>query len=134
MAAPATGHRQTDHIRVMALCEAALDLSVRVLTPGGAFVAKVLRGGTENDLLNAMKRNFRTVRHVKPPASRSDSAESYVIAILVDAIIGAAGMGHHAPKSHGRRALEDFRDVEDAMVVGIKSGAASAGIDLTGDA
>ncbi|MFC3673918.1 RlmE family RNA methyltransferase [Ferrovibrio xuzhouensis] len=80
MAAPATGHRQTDHIRIMALCEAALDLAVRVLTPGGAFVAKVLRGGTENDLLNAMKRNFRTVRHVKPPASRSDSAESYVIA------------------------------------------------------
>lgn len=80
MAAPATGHRQTDHIRIMALCEAALDLAVRVLTPGGAFVAKVLRGGTENDLLNAMKRDFRTVRHVKPPASRSDSAESYVIA------------------------------------------------------
>jgi len=80
MAAPATGHRQTDHIRIMALCEAALDLAVRVLSPGGAFVAKVLRGGTENELLNAMKRDFRTVRHVKPPASRADSAESYVIA------------------------------------------------------
>lgn len=80
MAAPATGHRQTDHIRIMALCEAALDLAMRVLTPGGAFVAKVLRGGTENDLLNAMKRDFRVVRHVKPPASRADSAESYVIA------------------------------------------------------
>lgn len=80
MAAPATGHRQTDHIRIMALCEAALDFACRVLNPGGAFVAKVLRGGTENDMLMAMKRNFRTVRHVKPPASRADSAESYVIA------------------------------------------------------
>lgn len=80
MASPATGHRQTDHIRIMALCEAALDLACRVLAPGGCFVAKVLRGGTENELLNAMKRDFRLVRHVKPPASRADSAESYVIA------------------------------------------------------
>lgn len=80
MAAPATGHRQTDHIRIMALCEAALDLALRVLNPGGVFVAKVLRGGTENELLNTMKRDFRTVRHVKPPASRADSAESYVVA------------------------------------------------------
>lgn len=80
MAAPATGHRQTDHIRIMMLCEAALDFAIRVLNPGGAFVAKVLRGGTENELLNTMKRDFRTVRHVKPPASRADSAESYVIA------------------------------------------------------
>ena len=64
----------------MALCEAALDFAEEVLAPGGAFVAKVLRGGTENDLLNAMKRDFRTVRHVKPPASRADSAESFVIA------------------------------------------------------
>lgn len=80
MAAPATGHRQTDHIRIMMLCEVALDFAIRVLNPGGGFLAKVLRGGTENDLLNTMKRDFRTVRHVKPPASRSDSAESYVIA------------------------------------------------------
>lgn len=80
MAAPATGHRQTDHIRIMMLCEAALDFAIRVLNPGGAFVAKVLRGGTENELLSTMKRDFRTVRHVKPPASRADSAESYVIA------------------------------------------------------
>lgn len=80
MAAPATGHRQTDHIRIMMLCEMALDFAVRVLNPGGAFLAKVLRGGTENELLNTMKRDFRTVRHVKPPASRADSAESYVIA------------------------------------------------------
>lgn len=81
MAAPATGHRQTDHIRIMALCEAALDFALRVLNPGGGFVAKVLRGGTENDLLNTMKRHFRVVKHVKPPASRSDSAESYVLAL-----------------------------------------------------
>jgi 23S rRNA (uridine2552-2'-O)-methyltransferase len=80
MAAPATGHRQTDHIRIMALCEAALDFALRVLNPGGVFLAKVLRGGTENELLATMKRDFRTVRHVKPPASRADSAESYVIA------------------------------------------------------
>lgn len=80
MAAPATGHRQTDHIRIMLLCEMALDFAIRVLNPGGAFLAKVLRGGTENELLNTMKRDFRTVRHVKPPASRADSAESYVIA------------------------------------------------------
>lgn len=80
MAAPATGHRQTDHIRIMMLCEMALDFAIRVLNPGGAFLAKVLRGGTENELLNTMKRDFRTVRHVKPPASRADSAESYVIA------------------------------------------------------
>jgi len=80
MAAPATGHRQTDHIRIMLLCEAALDFAIRVLNPGGAFLAKVLRGGTENELLATMKRDFRTVRHVKPPASRADSAESYVIA------------------------------------------------------
>ena len=81
MAAPATGHRQTDHIRIMALCEAALDFARHVLNPGGGFVAKVLRGGTENEMLNAMKRDFRVVKHVKPPASRADSAESYVIAL-----------------------------------------------------
>ncbi len=81
MAAPATGHRQTDHIRIMLLCEAAADLARRVLAPGGSFVAKVLRGGTENQLLAGLKRDYRTVRHVKPPASRQDSAESYVVAV-----------------------------------------------------
>ena len=81
MAAPATGHRQTDHIRIMALCEAALDFARHVLNPGGGFVAKVLRGGTENEMLGTMKRDFRVVKHVKPPASRADSAESYVIAL-----------------------------------------------------
>ena len=81
MAAPATGHRQTDHLRIMVLAEAALDFAYQVLAPGGAFVAKVLRGGTENEMLAQMKRRFATVKHAKPPASRADSAESYVVAL-----------------------------------------------------
>lgn len=80
MAATTTGHRQTDHLRTMALVEAALDFAVKVLGAGGSFVAKVLRGGTEGEALARMKQHFRTVRHVKPPASRSDSTEMYVIA------------------------------------------------------
>jgi 23S rRNA (uridine2552-2'-O)-methyltransferase len=80
MAAPSTGHPQTDHLRIMALAEAAYDFAREVLAPGGAFLAKVLRGGTERQLLEAMKRDFATVRHVKPPASRADSAEIYVVA------------------------------------------------------
>lgn len=80
MASPATGHRQTDHMRIMYLCELALDFALKVLKPGGVFVAKVLKGGTENEMLNKMKRHFTTVRHAKPEASRKDSAEAYVIA------------------------------------------------------
>ena len=80
MAAPATGHKKTDHLRIMALCEAALDFANEVLTPGGSFLAKVLQGGTERELLDLLKRNFNTVRHVKPDASRADSAELYVLA------------------------------------------------------
>ncbi|GAB4232946.1 MAG: RlmE family RNA methyltransferase [Methyloligellaceae bacterium] len=80
MAAPATGHRQTDHLRIIGLCEAALDFAEGVLAPGGAFLAKVLQGGTERDLLNRLKVNFTSVRHVKPEASRADSAELYVLA------------------------------------------------------
>lgn len=80
MAAPATGHTQTDHLRIMALLEAAYAFARTVLKPGGVFLGKVLRGGTEKDLLNALKRDFRQVRHVKPPASRKESAEIYVIA------------------------------------------------------
>lgn len=80
MAAPATGHRQTDHLRIMALCEAALAFAEQVLKPGGAFVAKVLKGGTETELLTRMKRLFADVRHAKPAASRKESAESYVVA------------------------------------------------------
>ena len=81
MAASATGHRQTDHWKIMALAEAAADFARDVLKPGGAFVAKVLRGGSENTLLMALKRDFREVRHVKPAASRADSAELYVVAL-----------------------------------------------------
>ena len=80
MAAHATGHRQTDHLKIMALCEAALAFARDVLKPGGAFLCKVLRGGTEGELLADMKRDFSAVRHVKPKASRSDSAELFVLA------------------------------------------------------
>jgi 23S rRNA (uridine2552-2'-O)-methyltransferase len=80
MAADTTGHAQTDHLRTMALAEAAYDFARRVLAPGGAFVAKVLQGGTEKQLLDALKRDFTSVKHVKPPASRKDSAEMYVVA------------------------------------------------------
>lgn len=80
MAAPATGHRQTDHLRTMALAEAAAEFAFEVLAPGGSFLAKVLQGGTERELLARLKRHFEKVRHVKPPASRADSAEMYVLA------------------------------------------------------
>lgn len=81
MAASATGHTQTDHLRIMVLLEAAVDFAAEVLAPGGAFVGKVLQGGTENQLLAALKRQFKVVKHAKPPASRSDSAEIYVVAM-----------------------------------------------------
>jgi 23S rRNA (uridine2552-2'-O)-methyltransferase len=80
MAANATGHRQTDHLRIIGLAEAAIEFAREVLAPGGAFLAKVLQGGTEGALLADLKRDFATVRHVKPAASRSDSAELYVLA------------------------------------------------------
>lgn len=81
MAAPATGHTATDHLRIMGLVEPALEFAREVLAEGGTFLAKVLQGGTENQLLAAMKRDFKTVKHAKPPASRADSAEMYVIAL-----------------------------------------------------
>jgi 23S rRNA (uridine2552-2'-O)-methyltransferase len=80
MAAPTTGHKQTDHLRIMHLCEVAAQFAIEVLAPGGSFLAKVLRGGTENELLTLLKQHFNTVRHVKPEASRADSAEMYVLA------------------------------------------------------
>ncbi len=80
MAAHATGHRQTDHLKIMGLAEAAADFARQVLAPGGAFVAKVLRGGTENELLAQLKADFAQVRHFKPEASRAGSAELYVVA------------------------------------------------------
>lgn len=80
MAANATGHRQTDHLRIMALAEAAAAFAREVLGEGGAFLCKVLRGGTEGALLAELKRDFATVKHVKPAASRADSAELYLLA------------------------------------------------------
>jgi 23S rRNA (uridine2552-2'-O)-methyltransferase len=80
MAANSTGHRQTDHLRIMALAEAAAMFAREVLADGGAFVCKVLQGGTEAKILVELKRDFESVRHVKPPASRSDSAELYLLA------------------------------------------------------
>lgn len=80
MAASSTGHKATDHLRIMSLLEVAIHFAVDVLKPGGVFVGKVLQGGTENELLTALKKDFETVKHAKPPASRSDSAEVYVIA------------------------------------------------------
>jgi len=75
-----TGHKATDHLRIVALAEDALDFAGRVLKPGGAFVAKVFRGGADGDMLKRVRERFETVRHIKPPASRPDSAETYLIA------------------------------------------------------
>ena len=80
MAAPATGHAATDHLRIIALAEDAFAFATSVLRPGGAFVAKVFQGGTEGALLAELKRAFATVRHAKPAASRAESAETYVVA------------------------------------------------------
>jgi 23S rRNA (uridine2552-2'-O)-methyltransferase len=80
MAANTVGHPQTDHLRTMALVEAGLEFARDVLRPGGAYVAKVLAGGADNNLVAELKRHFATVKHAKPPASRKDSSEWYVIA------------------------------------------------------
>jgi 23S rRNA (uridine2552-2'-O)-methyltransferase len=80
MAAPTTGHRRTDHLRTMHLCEVAADFAVKVLKPGGHFLAKTFQGGTEGELLAMLKKNFRSVHHVKPPASRDESVELYLLA------------------------------------------------------
>jgi 23S rRNA (uridine2552-2'-O)-methyltransferase len=80
MAANTVGHQQTDHLRTMALVEAAADFAGEVLAPGGAFVAKVLAGGADHALVASLKRMFASVKHAKPPASRKDSSEWYVIA------------------------------------------------------
>lgn len=81
MAASATGHSRTDHLKIMALAETAYEFAAEVLAPGGVFIAKVLQGGATGSLLASLKRNFAEVKHVKPPASRSDSAEIYVVAL-----------------------------------------------------
>ena len=80
MAANTVGHPQTDHLRTMGLVEAALEFATEVLRPGGAFVAKVLAGGADSNLVAELKRHFTTVKHAKPPASRKDSSEWYVVA------------------------------------------------------
>ena len=81
MAARATGHSATDHLRIMGLCEAAYEFALEILAPGGDFLAKVLQGGTEHQLLAEMKRHFRVVKHAKPPSSRADSKELYLVAM-----------------------------------------------------
>jgi len=88
MAANTTGHKKTDHLRIIGLAEAAIYFAREILAPGGVFLAKVFQGGTENQLLADLKRDFSVVRHVKPAASRADSAELYVLAT---GFRGAAG-------------------------------------------
>ncbi len=80
MAANTVGHKQTDHLRTMGLVEAGAWYAIETLAPGGAFIAKVLAGGTDAELLNLLKKHFRTVKHAKPPASRKGSSEWYVVA------------------------------------------------------
>jgi 23S rRNA (uridine2552-2'-O)-methyltransferase len=80
MAAPTTGHSRTDHIRTMHLCEVAADFALSVLKPGGHFLAKTFQGGTENELLDRLKKAFKSVHHVKPAASRAESVELYLLA------------------------------------------------------
>lgn len=81
MAPNASGHAPTDHLRIMMLCEIAFDFALEVLKPGGTYLAKTLQGGTEKQLLDRMKASFQTVKHLKPKASRQDSAEMYVVAL-----------------------------------------------------
>ena len=80
MAAPTMGHTSTDHLRIMGLAELAYAFAADILTPGGAFLCKVFQGGSEGELLKTLKRDFAAVRHIKPPASRAESAELYVLA------------------------------------------------------
>jgi 23S rRNA (uridine2552-2'-O)-methyltransferase len=81
MAAPTTGHRRTDHLRTTALLEAALDVADQTLSPGGVFVGKAFQGGATGELLQRLKKSFKTVKHVKPPASRAESVELYLVAL-----------------------------------------------------
>ena len=81
MAANTTGHSATDHLRIIDLCENAFEFAINILKPGGHFIAKIFRGGTESDLLAKVKQNFTTVKHFKPAASRKSSSEFYLIAL-----------------------------------------------------
>lgn len=80
MAHNTVGHRNTDHTKIMLLVEAAYEFAIEILNPNGAFIAKVFQGGTEGDLLARMKKDFKTVKHIKPPSSRKESPETYVVA------------------------------------------------------
>ena len=80
MASPSTGHRQTDALKVSVLCEAALDFATDTLAPGGSFISKILQVGAERSIVEKMRLTFETVRHAKPPASRKESSESYIVA------------------------------------------------------
>ncbi len=100
MAAPTTGHAATDHLRIMALCEAAAVFAGQVLAPGGHFLAKVFRGGAEHTLLAGLKRDFAKVHHVKPPASRAESAELY---LLATGFRGASQAGSESGNAAGPR-------------------------------
>ena len=91
MAWPTTGHRATDHLRIVHLIEIAADFAIQVLNPGGSFVAKVFQGGTEHELLHMLKRHFATTFHVKPPSSRKDSAEAYLVAKGIKGSASAEG-------------------------------------------
>ena len=91
MAANTVGHQQTDHLRTMALVEAGLEFAQEVLRPDGAYVAKVLAGGADNQLVAELKRSFTSVKHAKPPASRKDSSEWYVVAQGYKGLSGRVG-------------------------------------------
>jgi 23S rRNA (uridine2552-2'-O)-methyltransferase len=80
MAANTVGHQKTDHLRIMALCERSFEFAVKILKPGGHFITKIFRGGTENELLTQVKKEFSEVKHFKPKSSRADSTEIYLIA------------------------------------------------------
>jgi 23S rRNA (uridine2552-2'-O)-methyltransferase len=97
MAANATGHRKTDHLRIVGLAELAADFAIETLAPGGFFLAKVFQGGAEGDLLARLKQDFAAVRHLKPKASRADSAEMYVLATGFRGGANAAAPGPAAP-------------------------------------
>jgi 23S rRNA (uridine2552-2'-O)-methyltransferase len=99
MAASASGHKATDHLRIVALVEAALAFAFDVLEDGGTFVAKVLAGGAENEMQTMLKRNFRKVANVKPPASRADSSEKFVVAMGYRGREVAGGAGAPDPEA-----------------------------------
>ncbi|EDQ34939.1 23S rRNA methylase [Hoeflea phototrophica DFL-43] len=101
MAAPTTGHRRTDHLRTMHLCEVAAHFAVEVLAPGGHFLAKTFQGGSENDLLVMLKKNFKSVIHIKPPSSRAESVEMFVLAKGFKGRHGAAAARADADQESG---------------------------------